>query len=1226
MDLINWSINRPVSIAVGVLLVVMFGLIGLSAIPIQLTPTVDRPVVTVTTAWPGRSPQEIVDEITKEQEEQLKNVKNLKTMRSVSREGAAEITLEFYVGSDVTRALQEVSDALRQVADYPDEVDEPTIQSSEGTPEQAIAWIIIDLDPAKKEKHPDFDITTIFTLMDREVKPFIERIDGVAEVNIYGGREKEVRVLLDPTRLAQRGVTYRQVIASLRAENENVSAGTIAEGKRDYRVRVIGQFESADEVLDTIVAWRDPAGGDGSTPVPIYVRDVGTVEIGHQKRRGFVRSMGEPCLAMNVIRQTGSNVMSVMEDVRDRLKVVQSDFLPRMDPVAGPDLRLRQVYDETEYIRSSIDLVLSNLWMAAGLTTLSLLIFLRSIKSTFVIIISIPISIIGTFLVMLAAGRTMNVISLAGLAFATGVVVDNANVVLENIDRRRSLGEPPLTAVYRGAKEVWGAVLIATLTNVAVFVPILTVQEEAGQLFFDLTLALAASTLLSLVVAVTVVPSLSAIFFKRSEVRDVSARGGGGIFGLFGLVDWSGRQVRRFGDLIYWCITGWRAWTVRPAVILGLTALSVLGALFLAPPLDYLPAGNRNLVFGGMLIPPGLSVEQMTQYANTIEGRVGPYIGKDTTDPAVRASLPPIIRFEAPDQPFEPVGIENFFIGAFDGGMFVGGTSMEPQKVIPIGSLLTVNMNGIPDAYGGARQASIFGGFRGGNSIDIEISGPRLDRVSNAAQMVFMSAAAKYGFGDTRANPANFNLSQPEWRVRLTDAGRELGLQTTDLGTAIRAFFDGAYAGDYLLDGRKVDLTVLPLGVAGSGRLEYKEQLASIPVMTPAGRVVPVDSVVEFVPSLAPQEISRIEELPSVAVQIVPPKGKTIEEVMADLDTTIIEPARQAGLIDPSMRVRLEGTAAKLDEVKASLFGSSIAGAEKADLWWQRGLEIFSLILVVAGLGVGAMALRKASRAKAGTARSTFAYGAVGAALLGLTLAGLFLGIALAPQLLMARFVWALLVTYLLMAALFESFLHPFVIMFSVPLAVVGGFGALRIVHEWTLANPTVAPQQLDVLTMIGFVILIGTVVNNAILLVEQALHFMHPQRIEGFEDQKALPPLEAVAESVRTRIRPIFMTTLTTLVGGLPLVISPGAGSEMYRGLGAVVIGGLFVSTVFTLVLVPLLFSIVMQMREGVVATLLGSQETAATGKPGGHEEPPRAEVKPGERAGLTLEPAGIS
>lgn len=1225
MDLIRWSINRPVSIAVGVMLIVMFGLIGLGAIPIQLTPTVDRPIITVSTSWPGRSPQEIVDEITKEQEERLKNVKNLKTMRSVSQEGNASITLEFFIGSDITRALQEVSDALRQVPDYPDEVDEPTIQSSEGTVDQAIAWIIIDLDPAKASTHPGYDISTLFTPMDREVKPFLERIDGVAQVNIYGGREKEVRVLLDPSRLALRGISHQHVIDALRAENVNVSAGTIAEGKRDYRVRVTGQFAAPEEVLDTIVAYRAPAENSSGLAVPVYVRDVGAVEVGHQKERGFVRAMGSPCLAMNVIRQGGSNVMTVMSNVRERLEEVRTEFLPRLDPAVGPDLRMRQVYDETVYIDSAINLVYGNLWEAGTLTVLALLICLRSIRSTLVIAMAIPISILATFLVMLAAGRTLNVISLAGLAFATGMVVDAANVIIENIDRRRkSLGEAVSVAIYRGTKEVWGAVLASTLTTVAVFIPLLTVQEEAGQIFFDLTLAMAVSVLISLVVAITVVPAAAAVLFARADDKPKKPRAGGPrldtrIFDAFA------RGVTHFGDFIYWCMTGWRAWTVRPAMIIGFTAASLLGAWLLAPPLDYLPAGNRNLVFGGLLIPPGLSVDQMRQYAQQIEGQVGPFIGKDTTKPEVRAALPPVFRYDAPQSPFDPVGVENFFIGSFSGGMFVGGTSMEPQTVIPVGSLLTNSMNTIPAAFGGAQQASIFGRFGSGNSIDIEISGPRLDRVVSAAQMVFMSAAGKYGFGNARPSPANFNLSQPEWRVSLTDAGRELGLRTRDVGTAVRGLFDGAFAGDYILDGRKVDLTVLPFGKSGEGRMDYKEQLASVPVVTPAGRVVPIDSVVKIEPGMAAQEISRIEELPSVTVQVTPPKGKAIEEVMNEIRAEIIEPARQAGLIDPSMRIRLEGTAAKLDEVKTALFGTRSGDEQAGRLWWQSGFEWASIALLVLGAAVGARALFKAIRRSTnGPTRATFAYGAIGALLFGVTIGGLFFLVAREPQLLTARFIWSLVVVYLLMAALFESFLYPFVIMFSVPLAIVGGFGALRIVHEWTLSTPTVAPQQLDVLTMIGFVILVGTVVANAILLVEQALHFMHPQRMGGFEDQMGLPPLEAIAQSVRTRIRPIFMTTLTTLVGGIPLVISPGAGSEMYRGLGAVVVGGLFVSTIFTLVLVPLLFSLVLQMREGVIATLFGRRPSdAPRGSHSDNSGPPSIETRPARQRELALESA---
>lgn len=1164
MDPIRFSLHRPVAVTVCVLLVVMFGLIGLSAIPIQLTPTVDRPIVTVTTNWPGRSPEEVVDEITKEQEKRLKNVSNLKSMRTTSREGQCEVSLEFYLGTDITRALQEVSDALRQVPRYPEEVDEPVIKSSEGAAESAIAWIIIDVDPAHRHKHPDYDVSTLFNAMDREVKPYLERVGGVAEVNIYGGREREVHVLADPVRLAQRGLSHADVVQALRTENRNISAGSIEEGKRDYRVRIIGQFETEEDVRSTIVAYREGR--------PVFVRDVAEVRFDYQRARGFVRSMGEPCLAMNVIRQSGSNVMTIMADVRQRLDEVSTEILPRLDPVVGPDLRIRQVYDETVYIDSAIDLVLNNLWKGGLLATLVLLTFLRSLKSTFIIALAIPVSIIGTFLVMVSTGRTLNVVSLAGLAFATGMVVDNAVVVLENIDRRRRSGEKPLTAVYNGAKEVWTAILGSTLTTIAVFIPILTIQEEVGQLFFDLSLALAASVTLSLIIAITVVPCAASLLLGAvpGAAAGTKPRTPNRFYAFFTGVTLVVRRV------MLWTITSWRGWTVRPLLIVAMTTLSIWGSLRLMPPMDYLPAGNQNLVFGGLLVPPGLSVTQMNAYADAIDQRVGPYLLSNLKSPEDVRNLPPIPNFFGP--PLEPVGVANYFVGSFQGGMFCGAISADPQRVIPVGVLLTGAMNGMPDAFGGAFQSSIFGRGvgGGGNNIELEISGPDLARVVNAAQMCYGLAGQLYGFGmSVTPNPSNFDKSQPEWRLRLNNTGRELGLRTEDLGLAARALFDGAFAGDFRLGGRNVDLLVMPRG----GRLEYKEQLLDIPVSTPLGRMVPVSTIATLEPSRAPQQVYRVEELPSVTIQVRPPAGRALEEIMGELREQVIEPARRAGLIDPTMRVRLEGTAAKLDEVKGALFGQGgkpLTGLGASLLNWA------ALAVLGAGLALGVVGVVRAAKRRQGS----MAYGGVGAVLISVLVAVLFVAMAMQPQLITARFIWALLVTYFIMCALFESFLYPLVIMFSVPLAVVGGFGALRIVHEWTMANPNIAAQQLDVLTMIGFVVLIGVVVNNAILIVEQSLNFMNPDKagLDG-ERAEALPPPLAIAESVRTRIRPIFMTTFTTLGGGLPLVIAPGEGSEMYRGLGAVIVGGLLVSTFFTLVLVPLTFSMVYEMKQGFAA-----------------------------------------
>lgn len=1186
MDPIRWSINKPVSVAVGVILVVMFGLIGLGAIPIQLTPTVDRPNIEVTTRWPGRSPQEIVDNITREQEKRLKNVSNLKRMRSTSTEGQSTISLEFYLGADISRALQEVSDSLRQVPSYPAEVDEPTIKAADGASENAIAWIIVDVDPAKRHKHPDFDITTLYDALDKEVKPFLERIDGVAEVNVFGGREREVRVLLDPVKLAQRRLTFNEVIGALQAENRNISAGSIAEGKRDYRVRIVGQFATEQDVLDTIVAYRPAADSPGAALKPVYVRDLGDVEFGHAKKRGFVRSLGQPCIAINAVRQANANVVEVMAELRKRLEEVRSDILPKLGGDVGPDLRIRQVYDETTYIDSAIDLVTTNLWVGGIIATLVLLVFLRSFTATGVVALAIPISVIGTFLAMVAFGRTLNVISLAGLAFATGMVVDNAIVVLENTVRRVRAGDSPRLAAYWGAKEVWVAVLASTLTTVAVFVPVLTIREEAGQLFRDISLAIASAVMFSLVVSITVIPSAGARLLsahKPESQRSALRRGFDRLFGLAPLLQ---RLADRLADALLWLMTGWRGWTLRPAIVVAMAALSLWGSMKLMPPLDYLPTGNRNLVFGGLLIPPGYSVEQQESIATRIEQQIRPYIEVDADDRAAVAALPPIPRFPPTLPPYDPVPINNFFIAGFNGGMFCGATSAWPQVVIPVGGVLTNAMNTIPDAYGGARQSAIFGrGVGGGNSVKVEISGPDLSRVVAAAQFMFMTAGAEqggYGMRNVQPEPSNFLLGQPEATVRLNQHGRELGLTVRDVGVAVRGLFDGAFVDDFRLGGDTVDMVLLPRG----GRLEYQEQLAAVPVATPAGPVVPLDTVVTLERTTAPQAIQRSEELPSVTINIAPPVGVTVDEVMTRVREDFLPRAERAGLIDASMRVRLEGTAASLDEVRAALFGKATPGAPLADwqkgvLWVCAGLCALGLLAAAYSLarGLGLLARRGGSR----PTRSGAFYGAVGVLLLTTIVVGLLAGVTSQPQFLTARFIWALLVTYLLMCSVFESFLYPLVIMFSVPLAVVGGFAGLRIVHNITLADPTIAPQQLDVLTMLGFVILIGTVVNNAILIVEQSLNFENPGRY-GAEGER-MPLFRAIRASVASRFRPIFMTTCTTLGGMLPLVVAPGSGSEMYRGLGAVVLGGLACSTVFTLVLVPLVFSLVAQMKEGVIA-----------------------------------------
>lgn len=1170
MDIIRTAILRPVGVAVGVILVVMFGLIGFNAIPVQLTPDVEEPVITVETSWPGRTPQEIVDEVVKEQEEVLKNLNGLKKMTASAQEGQASITLEFFLGVDPEEARTEVSDSLRQVADYPEEVDEPVIFDADNSPEKAIAWIILDVAPEHRDKATGFDITTLEDAIDRRLKPELERVDGVAAVNVFGGREREMRVEIDTLRLAELRINHLEVLDALRNENRNISAGTLAEGKRDYRVRVVGQFENERDILNTVITYRD---GD-----PILVKDIAEVRLDHVKRRGFVRSMGVEAIAMNTIQRSGSNVMEVMEGVRGKIEYIRSDILEGLHPEYGKYLRIRQVYDETVYIQSAVDLVTQNLWVGGGIAVFVLLLFLRSFVATGVIALAIPISVIGTFLVLLTLGRTLNVISLAGLAFAVGMVVDNAIVVLENIDRHRGMGKPPTRAAYDGGKEVWGAILASTLTTVAVFVPILTIQDEAGQLFRDISLAIVASVSLSLIVSITVIPAACGVFFKTRDPDAKQSVLRATLRSLFGFAPALTRLNTIYTEFLHTLMTGWRGWTFRPLVILAMSVASIIGAGMLMPPADYLPQGNKNLVFGGLSLPPGYSVEQRELIAERMESVVGPYLQDPSLAQIDVAQLQPVGRRDG--TLFDPVTADNFFIGAFRTSMFAGGISSDPERVAPVATLISNSMAGMPDTFGGARQSSLFGrSFGGGISIEIEILGADLDRVTDAMAALRggLIPDGRFGPQNLRATPSNFDLAQPETRIEVSELGLELGLRSSQLGTAVRALFDGAFAGDFQTENQAIDIRLLPKG----GRLDNVQDLADVPIATPRGPIVPLNTLIRTYEDIAPQEIVRVEELPAIRLAVTLPEGMPVSEGQRVLEEEFVAPLRQSGLIDSSMQVRFEGNAAKLDEVYTALLGASQNGIGGTPTY----AYVLSLLMLAVAGGVAVYCFAKAGRKGDG---SLF-YGGLGALTLAVVLAGVVLLFATNPQFIGARLVWAFLVTYLLMCALFESFVYPFVVMLAVPLAVVGGFAGLSIVHDITAANPLINPQNLDVLTMLGFVILIGVVVNNAILIVHQSLNIIR----SGAGEE--LTHAQAIAEAVRTRVRPVFMSTMTSVGGMLPLVLFPGAGSELYRGLGSVVVGGLIVSTIFTLLLVPLMLSLTFDMTAGLKKAFGGREEVAS-------------------------------
>ncbi len=651
-----------------------------------------------------------------------------------------------------------------------------------------------------------------------------------------------------------------------------------------------------------------------------------------------------------------------------------------------------------------------------------------------------------------------------------------------------------------GTREVWGAVLASTLTTLAVFVPVIFVQGQAGQLFRDIAIAISCAVALSLIVSVTVIPTAAArILSRRGDKTTDAASSGFGPRGLFGLVRFAATLNNGFTAAVRTLLSIRGSAVIRLGVVCGF----VIGSLFLSrrllPDTEYLPSGNRNLIFAILLPPPGYNVDQMIRLGENIEDQVSPY----WLDQAGEG---------------EPE-IESFFFVASGRSLFMGArckNDLRATELIPILSKAAASQPGVIPIVS---QASLFdSGLSGGRTIDIEITGPDLEVLVLEAQEAFGMCMQEFpnSAGNQIRPIPGLDLSSPELHViPKPEKAAERGITASSIGYTVNALVDGAFAGEYWHEGRRIDLVIY-----GDDQYASRSQdLNNLPISSPDGGSVQLGAIAEVVLSRGPEQVNHIERQRSITIQLKPGPGIPLETALRTVEEKVRKPLMQSPNFQSGLyQVRLAGTADKL-----------------ADTWFELK---WNLAL-------------------------------------------------------------AIVLTYLLMSALFESFLYPIVIMTSVALALVGGLIGLTVLNLFTF-------QTLDMLTMLGFVILIGTVVNNAILIVHQTLNLI---RGEG------LSSTDAVCESVRTRIRPIFMSTLTTVLGMLPLVVPlpsysngswmwvAGAGSELYRGLGSVVLGGLVVSTVFTLVLVPAGFSLFMDAQNAatrLIERLRGRSTQPAPGTTG--------------------------
>ena len=1002
MTLTSASLKNPTAVIVAVLLITLFGAISLFKLPIQLTPDISKPQIVISTGWRAAAPEEIEAEIIERQEDVLKGLQNLELLESSSSQGRGSITLRYKTGVNLQRALIDVMNALNQVPNYPPDATEPIIAVGGASNFDAIAWLAL-----KPTEGNTNDIVSYQDYTEEVVQTRIERVEGVSQTNAFGGLPSELRITFDPYKAATLGLNIPSIASTL-SNNSDTSGGFNDIGRRKYTLRFSGKY-GVEQLQDMVLDWRDGQ--------PILLKDVAKVELTLADRTGVLTLDGAPAIAMNVQAEQGVNVIQVMDGLKAAVKELNEG------PLKRSQLEIIQMYDETIYIGRSMSLVKNNLLLGIILAIIVLWWFLRKFKATLIVALSIPISLVVTLVIMHITGRTLNIISMAGLAFAVGMVLDAAIVVLENIVRLREKGTKPHEASLKGTSQVWGALLSSTATTVAIFLPIAFLEEVSGQLFADLAITIAVAIVASLLIAVTVLPTAARRLLNEVSSEDPHDHWWTNITN--GIMRITSTPKKR----ISW--------------VFGLMIFSFLGSFLMFPKIDYLPKGNQNSFNAFLLPPPGQSyLAAREEMSDEINRRLIPYLTGEK-------------------QP----KIEHSWLGFFGNFGFMGGRAENSDHIKEIVNIINGEvLAGFPDTIAFASQEELFRNLGGGRRIDIDIQGNEVDQLLTAAQIGYGAVSQALPGAQIQPSPG-LSLAEPELRMIPDERSiAESGWTRQQVSSISRALGTGLYVGDFFNGQKRLDVFLR------STDWESPEELAAIPLFTPQAGVQPVGELVEVVRTAGPSSIRRVDRKRTITLQVTPPENISLEDAIAAIKEQA-EPAILAQLPETGA-INYRGSAEALTE-----------------------------------------ALQNMSQS----------------------------------------FLLALAILYLLMSALFRSFKDSLLVVLTIPLATVGGIAVLQVTNM-------VIFQPLDLLTMIGFIILLGLVVNNAILLVYQT----------RMGESEGLSRHDAVEQAVRLRLRPILMSTLTSICGMLPLLLIPGAGAELYRGIAAVIVGGMSVSTVFTLIFLP--------------------------------------------------------
>jgi multidrug efflux pump len=1013
MRLSHVCIERPVLSTVMSLVIMLFGLIAMSRLPNREYPDVDPPVVAVTTVLPGAAPEVIETSVTQPLEDQLIAIEGVRHITSLSREQASQITVEFELNRNVDEAANDVRDRVARVRNkLPDEVEEPIVAKRDADASPVLWLALAGTHTSQVE---------LSTLAETQIQDRLAKLPGVSEVIIAGERRFSMRVWIDNSRLTAHNLTIADVDAALRRENVDIPSGRVESVDREFTVRTLGELSTAPDYGALTVSVVDGT--------PVRLRDLARVEVGPEDERKLVRFNGKPAVGLGIVKQSKANTLDVVRAVKAEAVEIEKT-LP-----AG--VTIDTAFDTSIFIERSLADVSETILEAIVLVVIVIFLFLRSMRATLIPAVAIPISMIGTFAVLYFLGATINTLTLMGLTLAIGLVVDDAIVVLENITRWVELGTPPMEAARRGMDEISFAVVAATVSTVAVFLPLAFLSDKTGLLFREFGITVATAVAISGFVALTLSPMLCARILRHSGVET----------GLKALLARGFDSLSRGYDWTLGLLLARPAMPIIYGVLWVAAGIWLLGVI----PREFIPTSDRAGLRIFVRAPEGSTIDYTSRYQYAVERATHAYpeINKAFSVVALGIGTPGLVN---------------------EGAIFASLTPWEERTrtQMQIVDELRVKLGSLGGITAFPANLPALSNDAGLAPISLVVQGPDVVALAKYANEIVRRARAVPGLVNLQTD---LLLNKPQIEVRIDrDRASDLGVSVRDIARTLQILFGGLDLTTFKQGGETYDVIA---------QLERQERsnprdLYGVYVRGSSGSLIPLASMVSVKETVAPRGLPHFDRLRSATVSAYLAQGTTL------------------GSAIESMR-------AIADEVLPRGEGYRYTFAGESEDFFQSGNAL------------------------------AFAY------------------------------VLAVVVIYLVLAAQFESFVHPLTILVAVALSFTGALVTLLLTGA-----------TLNLFSEIGLVMLVGLVTKNSILIVE----FANQLRERG------MGLLEATSEASRTRFRPILMTALATIVGILPIALGSGAGGESRAPLGIAVAGGMAFSTVLTFLVVPATYLAIETLR----------------------------------------------